>query len=45
MTSTRKHNALSAIFVQSVRESGTYSDGGGLNLRVTDSGSNTGFNE
>ncbi len=38
MTSKSKRNALSAVFVQSVQETGTYSDGGGLNLRVEDSG-------
>ena len=38
MTSKSKCNALSAVFVQSVQEMGTYSDGGGLNLRVEDSG-------
>lgn len=38
MTSRSKRNALSAVFVQSVQESGTYSDGGGLNLRVEGSG-------
>ena len=38
MTSKSKRNALSAVFVQSVRETGTYSDGGGLNLRVEKSG-------
>ena len=38
MTSKRRCNALSAVFVQSVQEMGTYSDGGGLNLRVEDSG-------
>ena len=34
---TRKRNALSPVFVQSVLKAGTYSDGGGLNLRVEDS--------
>ena len=38
MTSRSKRNALSAVFVQSVQETGTYSDGSGLNLRVEDSG-------
>ena len=38
MTTKRKRNALSAVFVQSVQETGTYADGGGLNLRVEDSG-------
>ena len=38
MTSKSKRNALSAVFVQSVQETGTYSDGGGLNLRVEKSG-------
>ena len=38
MTSKSRCNALSAVFVQSVQEMGTYSDGGGLNLRVEDSG-------
>lgn len=38
MTSKSKRNALWAVFVQSVQESGTYSDGGGLNLRVEGSG-------
>ncbi len=38
MTSKSKRNALSAVFVQSVHETGTYSDGGGLNLRVEKSG-------
>ena len=38
MTTNRKRNALSAVFVQSVQETGTYADGGGLNLRVEDSG-------
>ena len=38
MTTKGKRNALSAVFVQSVQEMGTYSDGGGLNLRVEDSG-------
>ena len=38
MTSKSKRNALSAVFVQSVRETGTYADGGGLNLRVEKSG-------
>ena len=38
MTTQRKRNALSAVFVQSVQETGTYADGGGLNLRVEDSG-------
>ena len=37
MTSKRKRNALSPVFVQSVQKAGTYSDGGGLNLRVEDS--------
>ena len=37
MTSKRKRNALPAVFVQSVQKAGTYSDGGGLNLRVGDS--------
>ena len=35
---TTKRNALSAVFVQSVQQTGTYSDGGGLNLRVENSG-------
>lgn len=38
MTSKSKRNALSAVFVQSVQKTGTYSDGGGLNLRVEKSG-------
>jgi integrase len=38
MTTKRKRNALSAVFVQSVQETGTYADGGGLNLRAEDSG-------
>ena len=38
MTTKRKRNALSAVFVQSVQATGTYADGGGLNLRVEDSG-------
>ena len=38
MTPKRKRNALSAVFVQSVQKAGTYSGGGGLNLRVEDSG-------
>ena len=38
MTSKSKRNALSAVFVKSVQETGTYSDGGGLNLRVEKSG-------
>ena len=38
MTSESKRNALSAVFVQSVEESGTYSDGGDLNRRVEGSG-------
>ncbi len=38
MTSKSKRNALSAVFVQSAQETGTYSDGGGLNLRVKKSG-------
>ena len=38
MTSKSKRNALSAVFVQSAHETGTYSDGGGLNLRVEESG-------
>ncbi len=38
MTSKSKRNALSEGFVQSVQETGTYSDGGGLNLRVEKSG-------
>ncbi len=38
MTSKRKRNALSAVFVQAIQETATYSDGGGLNLRVEDSG-------
>ncbi len=38
MTSKSKRNALSAVFVQSAHETGTYSDGGGLNLRVEKSG-------
>ena len=38
MTSKSKRKALSAVFVQSVQETGTYSDGGGLNLRVEGSG-------
>ena len=38
MTPRRKRNSLSAVFVQSVQKAGTYSDGGGLNLRVEDSG-------
>ncbi len=38
MASKSKRNALSAVFVQSVQETGTYSDGGGLNLRVEKSG-------
>ena len=38
MTSKSKRNALSAVFVQSIHEKGTYSDGGGLNLRVEASG-------
>ena len=38
MTSQSKRNALSAVFVQSVQQTGTYSDGGGLNLRVEKSG-------
>ena len=42
MTTKGKRNALSAVFVQSVQEMGTYSDGGGLNLRVEDSGTNIG---
>ena len=38
MTTKRKRHALSAVFVQSVQETGTYADGGGLNLRVEDYG-------
>ena len=38
MTTKRKRNTLSAVFVQSVQATGTYADGGGLNLRVEDSG-------
>ena len=38
MTSKSKRNALSAVFVQTVQKTGTYSDGGGLNLRVEESG-------
>ena len=38
MTSKSKRNALSAVFVQAVQKTGTYSDGGGLNLRVETSG-------
>ena len=38
MTSKSKRNALSAVFVRSAHEKGTYSDGGGLNLRVEKSG-------
>ncbi len=38
MTPKRKRNSLSPVFVQSVQKTGTYSDGGGLNLRVEDSG-------
>ena len=38
MTPKRKRNSLSAVFVQSVQKAGTYSGGGGLNLRVGDSG-------
>ena len=38
MTTRSKRNALSAVFVQSVQEMGTYSDGSRLNLRVEDSG-------
>ena len=38
MTPKRKRNSLSAVFVQSVQKAGTYSDGGGLNLRVEASG-------
>ena len=44
MASKSKRNELSAVFVQSVQQTGTYSDGGGLNLRVEDSGANIGFN-
>ena len=44
MTSKSKRNALSAVFVQTVQKTGTYSDGGGLNLRVENPGPNTGFN-
>ena len=43
MTSRSKRNALSAVFVQSVQEMGTYSDVGGLNLRVEDSGTKNWF--
>ena len=38
MTTKGKRNAISAVFVQSVQEMGTYSDGGGLNLRVANPG-------
>ena len=38
MTSKHKRSALSAVFVQAVQETGTYSDGAGLNLRVEYSG-------
>lgn len=38
MATNRKRNSLSAVFVQSVQETGTYADGGGLNLRAEDSG-------
>ena len=38
MTPKRKRNSLSAVFVRSVQKAGTYLDGGGLNLRVEDSG-------
>ena len=44
MTSKSKRNALSAVFVQTVQKTGTYSDGGGLNLRVENPGPNTGSN-
>ena len=39
MTTSSKRQALSAVFVQSVKEPGTYSDGAGLTLRVEKSGS------
>ena len=38
MTPKRKCNALSAVLVQSVQETVTYSDAGGLDLRAKDSG-------
>ena len=37
-TSERKRDVLSAAFVRAVKETGTYSDGNGLNLRVDESG-------
>ena len=38
MTSKRKRNAPSAVFVQPVQDKGIYADGGGLDLRVEDAG-------
>ena len=38
MATKSKRQALSAVFVQSVKEPGTYSDGAGLTLRVEKSG-------
>ena len=38
-TTKRKRDALSATFIRTVKEVGTYSDGNGLNLRVEESGS------
>ena len=39
MTTKSKRQALSAVFIQSVKEPGAYSDGAGLTLRVEKSGS------